>query len=702
MGKLQIDNTEIKQIGQKLQASPKTIPKAAKSYAKSLFPLTTWIGRYNRSWFLGDMIAGFTVGFLVVPQSLAQARIATLPVEYGLYTAFAGLVVYAFFATAKDVTIGPTAVLSLFTSQLLVSANRDAAGKNIYPPVVFAVALAFLAGIYEMFIGLFRLGIIVDFIPSSVITGFTTGAATTVIIGQIPKLFGIKGIDTNTQPTHLIVRDIFQKLWTTKQDAAFGLTCCLFLAVLKYSAARWGRRYRWIHFLGLARNGLALVLYVLISWGIFRAQNGKVGFALVGTVPSGFRPLQAPNLEAGMLGRIAGPAVLTAVIGIVEHIAITKSFGRQNGYTNNINPNQEVMALGLTNILGSFLGGYPATGSFSRSAVKAASGVRTPAAGWITGVIVVLALYVLTPIFFYIPEAVLSAIIVVSMSDLVARYPVWLEFWSTGLSDFTVAVVACLVTIFSSIENGIYSSVGLAALILLLRTARPKVSSLVKTTSSKNHYVPLDTVPPEEVLPTPNGIIVIRFGDSLTYPNVHYVTDRITELVRTQTTFGGVPRPANDRLWCDDTEERAAKQSKFFSQTSNPILRAVVFDFSGVAHLDAAGFQTLVDFRKEASRYAGRLVAFHFVGANEQVYRLLLRVVKSPLAVTDVFPGSTQELQETESHVEPSAYFHDNVEDAVKAASLVSEKAGGLSTNATLNHETLHVSNPNEVAVNVV
>ncbi|KAJ3040229.1 hypothetical protein HDV00_011327 [Rhizophlyctis rosea] len=701
MGKPHVDNTDAKNLGKKLRKEASHAHIHAFRYVKDLFPLFQWIRRYNLQWFIGDLIAGFTVGFLVVPQALAQARIATLPIEYGLYTAFVGLVIYAFFATAKDVTIGPTAVLSLFTSQVLVNANRDASGNNIFPPVQFAIGAAFFAGIYELAIGLLRLGIVVDFIPSSVIAGFTTGAATTIIIQQIPKLMGIKGIDTNSQGPHLILRDIFKLISTTKLDAAFGFSAIALLVFFKFIGQRWGAKRKWVWYLSLAGTGIALVLYILVSFGVYQAQGGKVAYSLVGNVPRGFKQFAAPTITPELASRLWSPAITVALVGIVEHVAITKSFGRVNGYTNNINPNQEIIALGLTNTFGSFLGGYPATGSFSRSAVKAASGVRTPAAGWITGTIVVLALYVLTPVFFYIPESVLSAIIIVAISDLIARYPVWLEFWNSNITDFLVAIVSLLATIFAGIENGIYSSVVLAAVILLFRQARPTITTLIRTKNHKS-YVPVEVaqssieepagdtekgtaLPSDEIIPTPPGIVIISFQDSILYPNAHHTADRLLQIVHEQSSFGGTPRRAGDRLWCDDTEEKAAKLAKGAGEEHipKPVLRAIVLDMSRVSHLDAAGYQTLNDFRIEATRWAGALVPFHFVQPRASYLRLLKRIITSPVKALSIVPGQNDVSYTPAFDIDPLAYFHDTVVEAVEVVQSGASEPG-LSTHATL------------------
>ncbi|CAO3591102.1 unnamed protein product [Absidia cylindrospora] len=176
----------------------KHLPGYSREYLVGLFPIAGWIGRYNLMWLIGDLIAGITVGIVVVPQSMAYAKIAMLPPEYGLYTAFVGLCVYCLFATSKDISIGPTAVMSLLVGQTITRITSESATISA---TEIAVAFSLLTGAIAMFIGLVRLGILVDFIPACSIAGFMTGSAITITIGQWPKLFGIKGINTQMQLT---------------------------------------------------------------------------------------------------------------------------------------------------------------------------------------------------------------------------------------------------------------------------------------------------------------------------------------------------------------------------------------------------------------------------------------------------------------------------------------------------------------------
>eukprot|EP00128_Syssomonas_multiformis_P012089 Colp12_sorted_trinity150504_noHs@10697 len=659
-----IDNTELKDLVSYAKSGAQNWKHLTKSYFLSLFPIFQWIGRYNWTWFLGDLVCGLALGFMILPQGLAQAKIATLPAEYGLYTAFTGLVIYAFFATSKDVTIGPTAVLSLLTSQLIDSSNRDAAGNPIYAPETFALTLACVSGVYMLIIGFLRLGMLADFIPGAVISGFTTGAAISIIVQQLPSLFGIKGIKTNSQPTHMVFKDFCASLGSTQWDVAIGLSACAILVLLKYLKDRYSKKNKFWFWVGVSRNGIVLVLYLIISVIVAKTSpvDGKgnpiMKFNIVGFIPSGFKAPQVPQLDSGILSRVMVPAMSVTLVAIVEHVGIVRSFGRKFGYNRNIRPSQEIIAVGLSNFLGSFLNGYPATGSFSRSAVKAASGVRTPADGFITATVVVFALYLLTSVFYYIPSALLAAIIICAISDLISRYDTFIEFWNVSLLDFLVFITAIFVTIFAGIETGIFVSVSLAALILLLRLARPKVllletESQIKTEPGTDHS---------------DAIMVFRLQESLTYPNAQHVSNRILKIVHERTRFTGVKRTAGERLWFEDAEEREAERGAEAEKLGS--LKAIVFDFSAVNTFDSAGYQVIQELRTEVAKHAGRPVFFYFVNVRPPMQRVVANIMRT-LYPEEILPLINQgNLSARYQSTEPSDLFFVTIQDAVSRAKL--------------------------------
>lgn len=281
-----------------------------------------------------------------------------------------------------------------------------------------------------------------------------------------------------------------------------------------------------------------------------------------------------------------------------------------------------------------------------------------------------LALYFITPVFYYIPSAVLPAVIIVSISDLVTRYPTFIEFWNVSFFEFLVTVTGLLVTLFSTIEIGLYTSIALAVVILIVRIARPHLAALGKLASGAGHYVCLDDKS-LDVNPPPSGILIFRIEESLSFPNASYLCEKIIEHVREHTIYGGEKRANDDLLWCDETNDRLGKhEAKLNSFVTGVIatsrnesattiggggepdleqqqkggvehlgrLKAVIFDFSAVNTFDATAHQTLFDLRKLCSKHAGRLVHFHFVSVKPHLKRVVSNFVEVPLEVSDIIP----------------------------------------------------------------
>ncbi|CAO1623434.1 unnamed protein product [Parajaminaea phylloscopi] len=385
------------------------------AYLDSLFPFTKWIGSYNLQWLVGDVIAGVTVALVVVPQSMSYANLAGLAPEFGLYSSFVGVMIYALFATSKDVTIGPVAVMSLQTHNVIVNVMKK---SNAWKPEIIASALAFLCGVICLGIGLFRLGWIVEFIPTPAVSGFMTGSAFTIAAGQVPKLMGIPNINTNGQPTYRVIIDTLKGLPNTKLDAAFGLTSLFALYAIRSACVHIPRRYpklaRPCFFVSVFRSAFVIIVMTIASrvWlgGKYGYNSKKYPISVLKHVPRGFEHVGQPELSTQLFADLGSELPVSVIVLLLEHIAIAKSFGRLNNYK--INPNQELIAIGVTNLIGPCFGAYAATGSFSRSAVKAKSGVRTPLAGWITGILVLIAIYALTGTFYWIPSSALSAVII--------------------------------------------------------------------------------------------------------------------------------------------------------------------------------------------------------------------------------------------------------------------------------------------------
>ncbi|PKC72802.1 sulfate permease [Rhizophagus irregularis] len=646
------------------------LPTHTANYVKSLFPIAGWIGRYNLIWLAGDLIAGLTAGAVVIPQGMAYAKVAGLPPEYGLYSSFVGVSLYFLFATSKDITIGPTAVMSLLIGQSV--AGILASPNHQFSAIELASSFALFSGIISLILGLLRLGLVVDFIPAPVIAGFTTGSAITISIGQIAKLMGIPKIVT-TDPCYLVLGRTLAALPKTNYDAIFGFISLIYLYSVKYgsryAAKRWPHHERLFFFIEILRN-ITIVIFATIVSFLVNIGKKTSPISILKTIPSGLH-VGVPNAGSDMLSELGSKLISVTFILILEHVAIAKSFGRINNYK--ITESQEFIAIGVTNAIGSFFHAYPATGSFSRTAIKSKSGVRTPLAGVFSGILVIIALYS-TAAFYYIPDATLSAVIIHAVLDLVASPHYIKQLWKIQFWDFMVFLVGVVVTFFTTVEYGIYFSALLAIVVLLLRVARPSFDSLgqlsitTKDGEKRHAYVPIDHPSFESASNPPEGVLIIRFRESLTYPNSNYIDTQVVEYARTNTKrFYKQVENKGDRPW-NELPHKSEKEEE--AKATKPRLNAVVFDLAAVSVIDSTGIQALSDIRKELNKHADQQVEYHFANIiNERIEEILLLAGFGILIDNEIINEKVDEETSTDvTHISTKKFFHLTIDDAVAAA----------------------------------
>ncbi|KAK0118963.1 Sulfate permease 2 [Cadophora gregata f. sp. sojae] len=626
-----------------------------RQYFWSLFPFLHWITRYNAQWFAGDMVAGITIGAVVVPQGMAYAVLAELPPQYGLYTSFMGVLIYWFFATSKDITIGPVAVMSTLVGKIVKHAAKT---NPEVPGPVIATALSIICGAIIVFIGLIRAGWIVDLIPLVSISAFMTGSAINIAVGQVPTMMGYsKKFDTRAETFRVIINS-FKHLPDTTLDAAMGLTALFLLYAIRagcsLAAKKWPTRQKTFFFIATLRTAFVILLYTMISWLVNRHHRKKPLFKILQKVPRGFTAAAVPTVNTKIISIFAGELPSAVIVLLIEHIAISKSFGRINNYI--INPSQEMVAIGVTNLLGPFLGAYPATGSFSRTAIKSKAGVRTPFAGVITAIVVLLAIYALPAVFFYIPSASLSAVIIHAVGDLITPPNTVYQFWRVSPLEVPIFFAGVFVTIFSSIENGIYTTICVSLALLLYRVLKAKgrflgkvkVHSLVgesivgneskpflpnngtfttsggahEDSSSRNIFLPLDhgdgSNPDIEVQVPYPGVFIYRFSEGFNYPNANHYLDQLTNHVfatTRRTNLDHYPRPG-DRPW-NDPGPRRGKAPEVHAD--RPTLKAIILDLSSVNNVDITSVQQLIDVRNQLDKYASpSTVDWHFASINNR------------------------------------------------------------------------------------
>lgn len=436
--------------------------KRSYNYVKNLFPIFSWIGYYptQPKWIVSDFITGVSVAIVLVPQAMSYAKLAGLDPVYGLYSSFIGLMMYAIFATSKDVSIGPVAVMSLEVSKI-INRIQDKYGADLYTAPEIATTIALLCGAITLGVGLLKLGFLVELIPLPAVMAFTTSSAFNIIASQLPGLMGYNSKVNNHQSSYKVMINFLKHLPDTKVDAAFGLVGLFILYLWKYLTQIMIKRnsknpkkaLMWTYILNI-RTAIVIIFSTLISFLVIRHHKDNSPFSVTGSVKSGLQNLGIFTPPANLASRIAPDLPVATIVLVLEHISIAKSFGRIHDYK--IDPNQEFIAIGVTNLVGTFFHSYPATGSFSRTALSSKCGVKTPFASIFAGFCVLIAIYCFTDAFYYIPKATLCAIIIHAVSDLMSSYKSTWRLYLIQPLDCGIFLVGVFVGVFSSIEYGIY------------------------------------------------------------------------------------------------------------------------------------------------------------------------------------------------------------------------------------------------------
>ncbi|XP_059146460.1 sodium-independent sulfate anion transporter-like [Physella acuta] len=467
------------------------------------FPIVKWLPKYRCNTFQCDLIAGLTVGLTVIPQGLAYAQVANLPPQYGLYSAFVGCFVYCFLGTSKDITLGPTAILSLMTATFGTAVSPDLPGGGKDPTMT--IVLTLISGIIQLVMGILKLGILVNFISYPVINAFTSAAAITIGFGQVKNILGLKHIPDNFLE---MVYYTFKKIPETKiWDMTMGLVSLVVVILMKkMREIKWAdandpdrsisipklifRKALWI--IGTASNAIVVIsaagiVAILESQGV---ANGTI--SITGHIKPGMPTVSFPKFEidngnvtmsaADIFSKLGSGLGIVPLLALVETMAIGKAFARANNYK--IDPTQELLAIGASNIISSFFQSYPITGSFSRTAVNSQSGVKTPMGGIWTGGLVILALCVLTPWFYYIPKSALAAVIIAAVVPMV-EYHMVRKLWRANKWDLVPYTITFICSLLVGIEYGILIGIGVSLFMLLYPTARPKV----KYTSRQGYLI---------------------------------------------------------------------------------------------------------------------------------------------------------------------------------------------------------------------
>ncbi|MQY05547.1 SulP family inorganic anion transporter [Actinomadura macrotermitis] len=525
---------------------------------------------YRPAWLRGDVVAGFTVWAVLVPESLAYASIAGVDPVVGLYAAPAALVLYALLGSSRHLVVGPMSATAALSAAVV--GGTAAAGSADFAKTT--AALAVVTGVIALLAGLLRLGFLAGFISEPVLKGFIIGLALTIIAGQLPKLFGVPKGDG----------DFFEKIWdfatrlgrTDWRTAAVGLASLAVVLALGTLVPL------------LPASLIAVALGVL---AVLVFDLERKGVAVVGNIKSGLPPLGLPGVGFTDCLALAGGAVGVALVGFAEGLGAAKTYAARSGYA--IDADRELLGLGAANLGAGLCSGMPVNGSLSKTAVNGGAGARSQVSGLTVAVLTIVTLLFLTGLFEKLPEATLGAVVIAAVIELVdvpalvRLYRMWTRrlgriYGPAARADFIAAIAALAGVLLFDTLPGLFIGIGVSLLLLLYRASRPNIAELGRIAGGDRLWVDVRRRPDAVTRP---DVAVVRVESGLFFANA----DRVQKAMRVLAGRDGV--------------------------------RAVVLDAETVPFVDVTAAEMLADLRRDLERQGVAFYVAHDVGQVRDMLR---------------------------------------------------------------------------------
>lgn len=497
------------------------------------FPIFSWFPALDFKLVRQDIVAGLTVGVMVIPQSMSYANIAGLDYIYGMYSACVPTLVYGFFGQSRQLAVGPVAMVSLLVEAGLrdkISPDmaktdsckawfvndgglpQSALCRTEYAELAMLVSVA--VGVMQIAGSILKLGFLVSFLGHPVTSGFTSGAAIIIGLSQVKYWLGIKV--AKSQFVYVTLGEMFKHVGDIK---FMPLILGLFWFAALFTNKKMSAKYKVLKNVGPLGPLVSCVVGILLTWSIPTLRD-DYHVDYVGFIPDGLFPVSIGKLPFSHFSEILPTALSACLIGYMESVAIGKNLAARNGYE--IDAGQEMLALGVSNLVGGCFSCYPVAGSFSRSAVAQSTGGKTQLAGLISAVIMFLTLMFLTPLFWFLPQFALASIVINSIIPLVA-FGEAKKLYHIKKNDFVLWVVAFLGTMLLGVLLGICLAVLLSLSIVIYESVRPQITILWRipgTTIYRN-------VKQESSGAFIPNVFICRIGSSLYFANVSFVKDML-------------------------------------------------------------------------------------------------------------------------------------------------------------------------------
>jgi len=508
-------------------------------------PILQWAPKYDRQWLRPDLIAGLTVAALVIPKSLGYAGIANVPIQNGLYAAAAGAILYALFGTSKQIATGPSSALAAVAAGAVITAGVVAGSQE---SVALVAAITFVTGILFLLLALFKMGWISQFLSKAVITGFLFGAAIEVVIGELPKITG----------TSIEGSNAWQKLFSWLQSLPETDLATLLLGVISLVLIL-GLRFA----VPKVPGALVLVIFGLLASAIFNL--GELGIALVGDVPRGLPSLALPSLQfiIDNWAVIGAAALGLLLIGFSQSAGDAREFAARHKYRVDID--QESVAQGMANVGSGVVQGIPVSTSLSASSLNDTSGAKTPVSSLTTGVIIILTLLILAPLFSLLPKAVLAAIIIDAVVFGMMNVKEIRRLRHVARADFWIAIAAIIGVLSAGVLAGVMIGIALSVVWLVYVSAAPYMPILGRQPGTQV-FRSIDEYPDSETYP---GLLVMGFDAGLFFASADGLEDRIREV----------------------------------ALQADPPLHTIVIDFEGINFIDSQGSGKMAELVELATNY---------------------------------------------------------------------------------------------------
>ena len=476
---------------------------------KRFVPIAVWIAGYERGNLLPDFIAALTVWALMVPEAMAYASIAGMPPETGLYAALVAPIAYAVFGTSRQLNVGPSSTVAVLSFSIVGGLAAGSADPSTF--YALTAGLAILTGAFFVVAGLVKLGFLADFMSKPVLDGFIVGLAMTIAAGQLHKLFGIEATGDNFFGDLLAIVQNLDQTVTVAVVIGFGSLALLFLLEKV-----------------MPRIPAALVVTFLAIGVTSVFDLTEQGLHVIGEIPAGLPSLEWPDITLTQWVSLIPGAIAIVVVGFAESVAAARTYARKHDY--DIDADQEMVAVGASNVATGLVGAFVVDGSLSKTAAADSAGQKTQLASVILFAAVFITILFFTWIFELLPEATLGAIVIHAVWHLIDFEKVN-RYWSVRRDDFWAGFAAMVGVLVFGILLGLIIAIAVSFTLLLARSARPRWAVLGRTHHEESDDVSFQDVSTHPAAETFPGLVIIRFEADLYFANANVFADHVRETI---------------------------------------------------------------------------------------------------------------------------------------------------------------------------